>query len=299
MSEYCATCQISQLAIPEGETVRFLLLKKHVYALDHFKSQRFNAKGEDITAIFGYQPNSNAGREGCYPDTLWEPLYAPVLAKYNAFGSVIEIDETSLSWHFLNKTIDENIVDVVQGENPYYEASAKKKMSTEELLNVLRDGRLIFKDDWKKEYKVPVCQTMIREDVFLEVIKLNSKSYDAEMLFQEAMRVFKSENMIYAKYDHTSLFSQLFYGSSRANLKNYKDWLITQVFEKKISIGSIQFQNAIKDLINFISVCSYMNVLRKGWHPGIGLGGSRSNFWCNAKYFESMARIARTAIVKR
>lgn len=202
-----ATCQVSQLPIHAGEEVRFLLLVKSPFRMDSTKGDAYSymkegQKEED----FGYQPNADAGREGVYSDNFWTPEFVPVRAKYNDYGSVEDIDTKSLNWSIWLETINKRMIEINQGSNQYHDPAVKKDMELSQLLEVLQEGRLIF-SYWYKNYRVPVAQTMIREDVYQSLLKIKAdnlwwskeRDYSPEEIYKDGLTFFSKEKIEKAK----------------------------------------------------------------------------------------------------
>lgn len=169
---------------------------------DAYSYMREGQKEED----FGYQPNSDAGREGCYADNFWTPEFVPIRAKYNDYGSVEDLDIKSLNWSVWMDTINKRIVEVKQGSNEYHDPSVSKNMKLEQLLDVLREGRLIF-DYRYRNYRVPVAQTMIREDVYQSMLSLKVKDqwwskdreYNPASIYKDGISFFSNDKVKEAK----------------------------------------------------------------------------------------------------
>ena len=333
MGSWNATCQISQMPIGYGEKVRFLLLTKNPFKMDTAEGDAYSymekgQKKED----FGWQPNSDAGREGCYSEDFWKPEFVSVRAIYNDYGSVEDIDTESLNWSFWLDTIKNRMYELKQGSNAYHDPAVSKNMSVRDILEVLQEGRLIFNYDYKN-YKVPVCQTMIREDVYQEMLGLNLKDrwstrtrdYTPQAIFEDSLKFFTAERIEEAKkrvitdketlevlrksserlgFQYNELkqkyssSAMVFFNagtgffSIEREMEDYFNWILRGLIEDKFSLNSDKFLQLLKDLSEHMFITTAYSFLRKTWHPGTGCGSQSSNYKACHDYYLKMAKIA-------
>jgi len=304
------TCQISQLPIMAGDPVRFMLLTKSPYRGDEFKSP-----GEEKTN----QPNGDAGREGVYSGNFWYPEFVPVRAEYNDYGSVQSLDVKCHNWQYWQETINERIVEYPLGPNQYHDPASTKGMSVEDLLNVLQEGRLRFKEPYYR-VAVPVSQTMIREDVFESILSIRLEDeetwwlnkdgdpFTPETIYEHGMKMFSAphpkSHIIKGIAGMEDLFDDLDYG--RANyfssgmhesegergVKPYRAWIRKGLKDGTLKLESPEFKALIKDIADFMYVRSVHANLRLTWHPGTGQGSQSSNFQMAKQFHRNIANIA-------
>lgn len=307
MGSWNATCQISQLPIEYGTPVRFLLLVKNNFAMDGFQS-KFNSlysKNQE----YGLQPNSRAAKECCLSSDFWQPDFVPIRASYNSYGTVEDFDTSSLAWELWQEKINERLIELKGGPDPIHDLVVKKNMKLEQLLFALRNGRLHFRDLHTENGMLPVCQTMIREDVYQEFLKLKlSAKISQKAMYRDALKIFAKENIDKMEFlepgEKGRIFS-LLTTPAASNIENtfscMLHWREGQYFVDYINSGRStedkKFKKFLKDIVEFYYVCSVFSCLRKTWHPGSGCGSQDFEIELSQDYFQKMASLS--ASIKR
>jgi len=119
MGSFAYTCCVSGLPIEYGDPVRFFLLTQNPY--------------------------NQAAENCCYPHDRWVPRTFPLRAKYNDYGSVMDLQEgVQRSLWFEGFQID--LVKRGVGENTCHDVPVRKNMSLKMLLEALWEGRVLIKD---------------------------------------------------------------------------------------------------------------------------------------------------------
>ena len=310
MGSFNVTCQISQLPIRSGQKVRYMLLTKNPYRMDSYVSSKYlidqekfeencRAKQKELPAphesIYRTSPisdpiyNFNFGSEGVESTDFWFPQFVPIVAKYNDYGRVSDISQKSLQWKFWKQQVLRNICE----ENPYLSLGS---FDSEQLLDEARQGKIRFKHRHYTDKPVPVCQTMILEDVYQKLLAIRfPKNYfwkedvTPKTLFKEGMSLFKQDfNEKPIEYDDLYLFpnqnnvenhfafnldDRIFNG-----LKYYRSWIYKEYISGSINPDSQEFKIFVKDIADFIYINLILDGLRKCWHPGVGMGSQSTNY---------------------
>lgn len=146
MGSFSYTCCVSGLPIHYDDPVRFILLAKNPDSVEH--------------------------KWTCGVDGRWQLVTIPVMARYNDYGSVHEFAVTAAKFclfDFLRK----QSIPRPEGENPYHDVPVVSWLSEKEWLTALWEGRVQVRK-WHR--KVPVAQSMIREDVWKCLVHLECDS---------------------------------------------------------------------------------------------------------------------------
>lgn len=281
--------------------------------MDNFESHSPERKDE---------PNAYCGQEGVYSGNFWYPEFVPVRGIYNDYGSVEKLDVKSLNWSYVEESINSRVVEYKLGPNEYHDPAVTKGMLVEDLLNVLQEGRLRFKYSYQQNI-VPVCQTMIREDVYQSLLSISleetwwvekdADKYSPESIYKHGLELFTKpgkntyfdfggvphsediEDMLLFHDDHD--FKNYFVAGLHSNegesgLKPYRSWITKALNSGKIKKNSVEFKALLEDLADFIYIKSVHSNLRLGWHPGIGQGSQSSNFSMAKQFHRNIANIA-------
>jgi len=313
MGSWNATCQVSQLPILVGEKVRFLLLVKNPL---HSKSER-KIRVEELDQAqsidqFGYQPINECGQEFCYSTEAWSPSFVPIRGTYNDYGSVENLDTSSLNWLIWMDRINNEIFPLKQGPNQYHDLATYKNMPLEHLLDVLRSGRLLFSDDYTKS-PTPVCQTMIREDVYQNLLDIKRYVYDKSYnkvpltpndLYKEGLKFLSSEQIKFVidnKLPSLCVRAPINFDiidGTRNHLSSYGEWFVEELRNKQLNTNSKECKSLVKDIADFIHVSAIMVKLRKTWQPGSGCGSQAYEITACHDFYSKMANLAKTLIKK-
>ncbi len=116
MGSFAFTCAVSGFPIEAGDEVRILLLTKNPYT-----------DGEGIV---------------CETHGLWFPRTFPLRATYNDYGSVEDV-ESGPSRDVWLEGLAIDLIERGVGENTVHDVATRKGMSFPELLNALREGRVL------------------------------------------------------------------------------------------------------------------------------------------------------------
>jgi hypothetical protein len=267
------------------------------------------------------------GREGTYTNHFWNPSFVPVRAKYNDYGSVEDLDESNLHFKFWLKYLDSRLIEIPQGKNPYHDPPAKKGMTSEELFDVLQEGRLVLKPDHYSQDKsnIPVCQTMIREDVYQHLLSMQYKgqwwpraeTLSGQTIYDDAIKFYDSEEWKPWELKVKSLvegwtpetlsdfhgldmgrnvdnnYTEEFIGDSGEQLKTYKSYIAKRLCLEPSWKETQEFKDFLRDLCDWMYVGNMHDALRLTWHPGTGCGSQASNLAIASDFHVGMGKIAR------
>ncbi len=299
-----ATCQISQLPIFAGDKVRFLLLTHSPYSLVEAK---INGNEENC--------GEGAAKDGCYSTDFWFPRTIPIKAQYNDYGSVenAKLDINAEIWF---DGFKQDLIELPQGKNEYHQSAVKKDMNFDQLLKNLQDGRLRVTQTGsfcKKGRELPVCQAMIREDVYQSILSMPLETWIGEtisfdLVYKDAKSFFNSTYK-----DSTQLpgmskgVIKYLVREGKANfslsgipftigLEYYNEWLVDKFVDKKLAIKDRKVQGLIKDIAEFYYVSRGFSLLRKGWGPQVGAGSQGSNLEFHHQFHSSIAGISKKII---
>lgn len=361
MGYFNATCQISQLPITAGTPVRFLLLVKNPLTMDSFVSQHksfdrrtkklirlykiptgvqhklkftwkyFKFTCEDIWEVIVSkfkkpikEIHSETSQESCFSTDFWSPDFVPLKGLYDGSGSVDDLDQTSLNALFWKEEVDRRLVELDIGSNKVWDLPSKKGMNLDQFLNASAFGRIRFKDGYSN-LDLPVCQTMIREDVYQTMLKipLNSDGWASmeinhpDVIYKDALKTLAvpyNEHQQYPTKEDPIFDTRYLYHDQNKGpfLRNFdlisggekglnpiRDWITDQLRFNKITLDQPELASFIKDIAEFMYVKLVMNRLRKTWHPGCGRGSSQENFELASSFNQSLAAIAKQEHLKQ
>lgn len=310
MGTYYNSCQISNLPIYHGDAVRYILMVKSQY---HLGSDGI----EDLTQKSYYE--NRLGREGVYANDFWFPLFVPLRGEYSDRGEMrtTSVDVNDLQVKFWLEYINSRI-------------SEYPTESIWEIFSRANEGSLRFNTSQYcsphlRKKKLPVCQTMIREDVYQHLLSMSWK----DQLWEPALDL--SPAKIYADacdhYIHNknddwkpyicereqdpSLmkdFEEVFsFGDGEnsyveefiesyvgSGYRHYRSFIAKRLCMDYSWKDKADFCFFLKDLCDWFYVKSMAESVRHTWHPGTGLGSQNLNFAMAADFHSGLAKIARS-----
>ncbi len=116
MGSFAYTCAVSGLPIEAGDKVYYLMLTENPY----------------------YENGKNT----CYSTDIWFPRTPPLLAEYNDYGSVENIEEELMCDLWL-RGLRLDLIEQGVGENSVHDVPTSKTMTFEQLLEALVKGRIL------------------------------------------------------------------------------------------------------------------------------------------------------------
>jgi hypothetical protein len=122
MGSFSYTCCVSGLPIEGGDKVRFLVLCQNPY-----------------------HTGRSAGSHACYSTDYWFPRAFPLRATYDDYGTVEGLEPGPGLDMWLDG-LREDLVERPWGDNTCHDVPTSKEMAVPQLLDALREGRMLVRD---------------------------------------------------------------------------------------------------------------------------------------------------------
>lgn len=332
MGSWNATCNISQMAITPGTSVRVLFLSRCLYTMDPANALRLNSSGCN-------------SKEGCYSTNFWFPRTVPLKAIYDDYGSVTDIDTISLEYELFWAQLEKDFISVEEGKYNITKKLIQNK-DWEQLWQVVSEGRLrvngyFGRDDQNMDEDeagekldtgsaLPVCAVFIREDVYQAMLKMPclKNVYEPEDFENRNSKyVNKEVNIEFCKSKLANYIKKIEVVNTKGpKVKNFESICnvltienvflapmnppftlgISFYFEQIVNLienGKIEKTDLkINDLLTQIAEIQYIGFLfselRKTWHPGTGRGSQSDPMGQAFLYYKAMMEIALTEYKK-
>ena len=312
MGSYNPTCNLSGLPITYNTPVRWLLLAKNQSQMD---------SKEDTCS------NDRVG-EQVYATDFWYPWSIPIRAVSNDRAEIRSMEQ-GLAVDFLFDTLKRELVELPLGENEYHQPATTKDLTWDSLLDFAECGRLrIQAHRWfpakdTQHSVIPVCDVMIREDVWQAMLALydNSEKFSYDRLHNDQnlkevlVRAVKksAESKALAERLKTAVgklnVQDLDIDSETFNLYRYgyKDCFpvtatgvvnVIPWVEDREAAGAPpeEISNLLDKVVELWKVMRVVSSLRKTWHPGTGRGSQAEEFLLCEHYYKAMATIANQEV---
>lgn len=134
MGSHDYTCSVSGLPIQAGTDVRYLLLTENPF----------------------YGP----GASTCYLHDVWVPRTFPLKAKYNDYGGVEELEQ-GFNFDLWIEGLKLDLIEQGVGDNVAHDVATSPDMDAEELVDALREGRVLVKGLEPEEKQVERIRSLM------------------------------------------------------------------------------------------------------------------------------------------
>lgn len=282
MGSWNNTCNVSQLSIGYNKPVRALFLQ-----MSHGTIQPQNK------ILVG--KSNDFARERCYSTDFWHPFSVCIKGEYADYGRIGEI-KNDLEVLSFNHVLNQQLIPVEKGENPYHDPNSFVGMDWDEMWNVASEGRLRVRNDQNKA--VPLVGVLILDDVWRELVgdckaqvKVLDSMLDRSLTF---IKENKDKPIYYFEMMDDETRQTFGYGScmEMGAIKNQFDFVRDEIHNQTFDRKSPEVKNFINSLAETLAANYRYNSLRKTWHPGTGLGSQSTDYDSAAQFYTALAAIA-------
>ncbi len=229
---------------------------------------------------------------GISVDTFYSPISIPITGTYSDYGSLNGYDEDSIGYKCTLNVLQDHSIECEVGENWCHDVAVNSDMPFSDWLKAIWEGRVFANEDPQRNAVVKthdynhnfrVVQSMIREDVWQQLLALNIKNdagkvlslkYAKERAYKEVNSIVSivklsnspemGEKFLLALIDFGSLGSKSFGFSSHLNMciGTFKRGLESNLFNEK------DINDYSDSLGEILKVQWTLDVLRKPWLSG-------------------------------